>query len=329
MKVMVVFCVLLLTLGLIPGAAALNVVTTMPNLWDVAGEIGGDSVKVMYVAPPAAVHIASDTIDSLLQQNSEFIKNADVFLGQGGTMDGTVIAKVTEFREKNFGLETQWSLLSEVTAEEVPSINIAFDNPTALMGYSAGVAYLLAEVDPLNQEIYSDNLIQYIAKIDRETYLTAEEKNLFEGVPIICHFRIQNQAVNWLGMTPIDTYPQPTEMKDLIDDIHANPEKYKAIAESSKAGKIFVIENTVAGSEMGIGVHEALKDAGVPVERVIFLNLPKSAEGADTILDYYNYNKNLMIGYLMGANPSETSAPVGIFAGIIGIFGATLLFRRD
>ncbi|HJJ96792.1 MAG TPA: zinc ABC transporter substrate-binding protein, partial [Methanocorpusculum sp.] len=83
MKKPVALLVMLLLLGLfVPGAAALNVVTTMPNLWNVADEIGGDAVTVMYVAPPAAVHISSDTIDALLQQNSEFIKTADVFLGQ-------------------------------------------------------------------------------------------------------------------------------------------------------------------------------------------------------------------------------------------------------
>lgn len=329
MKILKLVCVTLLILGVfVSGASAVNVVTTMPNLWDVAGEIGGDSVTVMYVAPPAAVHIASDTIDALLQQNSEFIKNADVFLGQGGTMDDTVITKVTEFRLKNFGVETTWSLLSDVTKENVPTINIAFDNPTALKGYSAGVAYLLSQADQANEDKYRKNLEDYIAKIDHETALTAEERELLLGTPIICHFRIQNQAVNWLLMNPIDTYPQPTAVKDLIDDIHNNPDKYKEIAESSNSGKIFVIENTVAGPEMGIGVHEALKDAHVPVERVIFLNLPKSATGADTILDYYNYNKNLMLDHLKGDVPKETSAPVGVFAGVIGVLCAALLLRR-
>ena len=291
-----VLCVLLLTLGLlVPGVAAVNVVTTMPNLWDVAGEIGQDSVTVIYVAPPAAIHIASDTIDALLQQKSEFIKSADVFLGQGGGMDETIITKVTDFRQANFGLDTEWYFLNEVTEEEVPTISNAYDNPKVLKGYSAGVAYLLSQADPENEDLYQKNLEKYIVKISTETDLTAKEKERLSKTPIIAQFRIQNQAVSWLGMNPVETYPQPTAVIDLIDDIHADPDKYKEIASTSPSGKIFVIENIVAGSDMGIVIHEALMDEGLPTERLIFLNLPKTAPGVDTILDYYAYNKNLIL----------------------------------
>ena len=286
---------LLMLCLLVPGAAAVDIVATMPNLWDVAGEIGGEAVTVVYVAPPAAVHIASDTIDALLQQNSEFIENADVFLGQGGGMDQEIMTKVTEFRETNFELETEWLLLTDVTEAEVPTITNAFDNPTVLKGYSAGIAYLLGKADPTNEAFYQENLETYIAKIDAETALTDEEIALLASTPIIAHFRIQNQAVNWLGMNPVDTYPQPTEVINLIDDIHKNSDKYRKAAAEAPHGKLFVIENIVAGPDMGIGVHEALYDIGVPTERLIFLNLPKTAPGVDTILDYYLYNKNLIL----------------------------------
>ena len=293
---------LFLTLGLLmPGAAAVNVVATMPNIWNVAEEIGGDSITVIYAAPPAAVHMASDTIDALLQQNSEFIESADIFLGQGGGMDETTITKVTDFRKKNFDLDTEWLLLTDVTEKEVPNISFAYDNPTVLEGYSAGIAYLLSQADPKNKNLYQKNLKTYIAKIEKETKLTNKEKELLSGVPIIAQFRIQNQAVSWLGMDPVDTYPQPTAVIDLIDDIHADPDKYKEIASTSPSGKIFVIENIVAGSDMGIGIHEALTDEGVPTERLIFLNLPKTAPGVDTILDYYAYNKNLILAELIPA----------------------------
>lgn len=331
MKKLVIFFALLLVLGLlIPGAAALNVVTTMPNLWDVTGEVGGDSVTVMYVAPPAAVHISSDTIDALLQQNSEFIRTADVFLGQGGTMDGAVITKVTEFRKKNFDADTTWLLLSNVSKDVIANTTVTFDNPTVLAGYSETTAYLLSIADPANTSVYTENLNKYLAGISTATKLSAAEKELLSDTPIICHFRIKNQAVNWLGMDCIDSYPQPTTAKDLIDEIHANPEKYKTIAANSTIGKIIVIENSVAGPDMGIGVHEALKDAGVPCERMIFLNLPKSAENVDTILDYYAYNKNLILSLAIPKEtPKPTESPIGTFVVIAGVFGAVFLSRRD
>ncbi|MDV0443556.1 metal ABC transporter solute-binding protein, Zn/Mn family [Methanorbis rubei] len=331
MKKLVVFLTLLLALGLlVPGVSAVNIVTTMPNLWDVAGEIGGDSVIVMYVAPPAAVHVSSDTIDALLQQNSEFIRTADIFLGQGGSMDGTVITKVTEFRKKNFDEDTDWLLLSNVSKDAVPNVTVAYDNPKVLQGYSETITYLLSTADSLNASVYQKNLNTYLKKISEETKLSADEQDILSNIPIICHFRIKNQAVNWLGMDCINSYPDPTTAKDLIDDIHQNPNKYKSIAANSSIGKIVVIENIVAGSDMGIGVHEALKDTGVPCERIIFLNLPKSAENVDTIFDYYAYNKNLILSL---ASPSETptttQSPVGPGLAFVGILGAALLLRRN
>lgn len=331
MKKSVALLVILLLSGLlVPGAAALNVVTTMPNLWNVADEIGGDAVTVMYVAPPAAVHISGDTIDALLQQNSEFIKTADVFLGQGGTMDGAVITKVTEFRTKNFGEDTNWLLLGNVSKEVVPNATVTYDNPTALRGYSETIAYLLSTADPVNASVYQENLQTYLAKVAGATRLTAAEQETLADIPILCHFRIKNQAVNWLGMNCIDSYPQPATVRDIIDDIHKDPAKYKAIAGNSSIGKIIVIENIVAGPEMGIGIHEALRDAGVPCERIIFLNLPKSAENVDSILDYYAYNKNLILSLSSSdAVPVPTQSPLGLLAGAAGVFGAVLLFRRS
>lgn len=79
-KVLQILLVLILFCGAAAGtASAADVVTTMPNVADVVQEIGGDKVTVIYVAPPTSVHISSDTIDSVLQQNSDFIQHADLF----------------------------------------------------------------------------------------------------------------------------------------------------------------------------------------------------------------------------------------------------------
>lgn len=331
-KVPVVCLLVLLTLGfLIPGAAAVSVVTTMPNIWDVTQQIGGEHVEVIYVAPPTSVHISSDTIDALLQQNSGFLKNADIFLGQGGGMDKAPLTKVGEFRQKNFGLATSWLLLNNVSTVDVPNVTTTYDNPVSLAGYSEAVCWLLKSADPANATAYDVGLAAYLEKISRETSLSTQEKETLSKVPIICHFRIKNQAVTWLGMNAVDAYPQPHEVQAIIDDIHANPATYQSIAAASPAGKIFVVENIVAGESMGVGIHEALKDAGVPTERVIFLNLPKSADDIDTILDYYAYNKNLILN-LAVPEPTATEpakSPVGIVAALAGVLGASLLIRRE
>ena len=289
-----IFALFLICCTLISGVSALNVVTTMPNVWDVTQEIGGENVTVIYAAPPTAVHISSDTIDAILQKNSDFINTADLFIGQGGGMDGTPMTKVTEFRKNNFGKETHWRLMNEVPTTAVPGATNVYDNPTSLIGYAQTIAYILQTADPENANTYAANLETYLKKVSSITTLTTADKELLSDVPIICHFRIKNQAETWLGMNVITSYPNPQSVQAIVDDIHADPAKYLKIAEGSECGKIFVIENIVAGQDIGKAILEALSDENIPCERVIFLNLPKSADGIDTILDYYAYNKALI-----------------------------------
>jgi hypothetical protein len=324
------FVILLLSSMVMPEVMALNVVTTMPNLWNVADEIGGDATTIKYVAPSTAIHISSDTIDAFLQQNSEFIRTADVFIGQGGNMDDAVITKITEFCAKNFGESIRWQLLDDVSKDVVPNATTAYDDPTVLLGYSETVAYLLSVADPTNTSVYQTNLNTYLKKIVNTTKLTTTEKATLADIPIICHFRIKNQTVNWLGMNCIDSYPRPTAVKDLIDDIHANPSKYRIIAEKSSNGRIIIIENIIADPDMGISIHEALKDVDVPCERIIFLNLPKSTEDVGTILDYYTYNKNLILSLSQpDAIPKPTKVSFGILTTIAGIISIIFLHWRN
>lgn len=313
-KTVLIILALFLVIGIsTSGASALNIVATMPNVWDVTQEIGGDKVTVIYAAPPTAVHISSDTIDGVLQQNSEFIRNADLFIGQGGGMDSAAITKISEFVETNFDKKAEWNLMNEVEGGV-----IVYDNPNSLEGYATTVCIILQKADPSNSAYYAENLDKYLSKVSEVTVLSNADKELLSSVPIICHFRIKNQAETWLGMNVITSYPQPETVQAIIDDIHAEPSKYLKIAQDSSVGKIFVIENIVAGQDIGKGIHEALKDENIPCERVIFLNLPKSADGIDSILEYYSYNKALITDLAKGTG--EAKSPVGI----IPVFGAVL-----
>lgn len=319
----IILTVFLICSMLISGASALNVVTTMPNIWDVTQEIGGDKVTAIYVAPPTAIHISSDTIDAVLQKNSDFIHTADLFIGQGGGMDGTPITKVTEFRLTNFGEKTDWHLMNEVSTSEVPNATNVYDNPTSLIGYAQTIAYILKTADPAYADTYDANLAAYLKKISTVTTLTPAEKELLSDVPIICQFRIKNQAETWLGMHVITSYPSPETVQAIVDDIHADPTKYSKIAEDAKCGKIFVVENIVAGQDIGKSIHEALTDEKIPCERVVFLNLPKSADGINSILDYYTYNKALIVDSV--SNETPTQSPMAAVP-IMGALACAVLF---
>ena len=333
--------VALLLVGLLaPGAVALEIVSTMPNVHDVTTEIGGDRVSVISIAQPTAIHISSETIDASLQQHSEFIQNADLFVGQGAGMDATVIGRITEFRRTNFGVDTPWRLINETPASAVPNATPVYDNPGSLKGYSAAVAWILSQADPANATVYAENLRAYHARIDEATVLNQTERAILSTTPIISHFRINNQAVTWLGMDAVASYPTPTAVVDIVGDIINNTEKYRAIAKNSSSGKIVVVENIVAGQDLGIPIHEALVVRGIPAERAVFLNLPRSAPGVDTILDYYAYNRDLILGLVAqapvsnttGTLPATTPAPTAAPLGFVPVLGAlacaAVLLRR-
>ena len=97
----------------------------------------------------------------------------------------------------------------------------------------------------------------------------------------------------WLGINVLTIFAPEFAMNGtktaakVVDDINANPEKYKNVS--------FIIENMQSG-DLAKGIEESLKDKGIKAERVIFTNFPGSVEGADSMADVLRYNKELVLG---------------------------------
>jgi zinc/manganese transport system substrate-binding protein len=72
----------------------------------------------------------------------------------------------------------------------------------------------------------------------------------------------------------------------VVDDINANPEKYQNVK--------YIIENMQSG-ELAKGIEESLKDKGIAAAQVIFTNFPGSVEGADTMAEVLNHNKQIVL----------------------------------
>ncbi len=107
----------------------------------------------------------------------------------------------------------------------------------------------------------------------------------------------------------------------LVDDINANPEKY--------ANVTYIIENMQSG-ELAKGVEEALNDQGIPAQRVVFTNFPKSVPGVETIPDVIAYNKGLVMTQTTPTTTPAPEAPVGILAALGAVaIGLLLISRRD
>lgn len=97
---------------------------------------------------------------------------------------------------------------------------------------------------------------------------------------------------DWLGMNVVNFFAPEFALNGtktaarVVDDINANPEKYKNVT--------YIIENMQSG-ELAKGIEESLKDKGIDAERVIFTNFPGSVEGADTMAEVLNHNKQIVL----------------------------------
>lgn len=317
---------LLLLLGFIaPGAHALSVVSTTTVLWDPIQYIGGEEVEAIYIADPTICpHMQADIIPNRIQLQREFIRDADLFVAHNGSVDQSyVMPYVTDFMAAN-----NYGTVAWVTLEN-PAMT--WNTPAGAQNLSREVAGWLIAADPANRTYYEARLSEYLAEIDAAG-LSAEERQVIPGQGAVVMVWQQDAAVGWLGLDMVSLYAPDFYQggkftpQTVVDDIYANPEQYRDVR--------YVIENMQSG-ELAKGLEEALHDNGVPVERVIFTNFPKSLPGVDSLPDVIRYNKGLVTPVQAAsgeaAAPSQTSAPLPgalAVAAILGGSALVLLTRR-
>jgi zinc/manganese transport system substrate-binding protein len=331
MKFNRLFAVYILSLLLlfVPVCAAsdkIDVVSTTSVLWEPVSYIGGDRVDAIYVSDPTICpHMQSDIIPNSLQLKRDFISSADMFVANNGSIDATyVMPFVTDFMKANDYGTVQWYTLKD------PSM--VWNTPETAKQLAAEVKGWLVQKDPANSTYYEQRYGDYINLIDAAGP-TEEEKNVLGLQDVIVILWQKDAVEKWLGMNVVNFYAPEFSMNGtktpakLVDDINANPEKYRNVS--------FVIENMQSG-ELARGVEEALKDKGINVKRVIFTNFPKSVAGADTLPDVLNYNKNLILQNVASATPagdpasSATPTPAGALPLMAGLLiGATFVLYRS
>lgn len=314
----------LLILGLVaPGAHALSIVSTTTVLWDPAQYIGGEKVEAIYIADPTICpHMQADIIPNRIQMQKEFIRDADLFIAHNGSVDQSyVMPYVTDFMAANNYGAVEWVTL------ENPAMT--WNTPSGAKDLAREVAGWLIAADPANQTYYETRLGEYLAEIDAAD-LSAEEREVIPGQDAVVMVWQQDAAVGWLGLDMVSLYAPEfyqggkfTPQK-VVDDINANPAKYQDVQ--------YVIENMQSG-ELAKGLEEALHDNGVPVERVIFTNFPKSLPGVDSLPDVIRYNKGLVTPAKAAAAgetaPAATAAPFPAVLSVAAILGGgALLLRR-
>jgi zinc/manganese transport system substrate-binding protein len=331
MKFNRLFAVYILSLLLlfVPVCAAsdkIDVVSTTSVLWEPVSYIGGDRVDAIYVSDPTICpHMQSDIIPNSLQLKRDFISSADMFVANNGSIDATyVMPFVTDFMKANDYGTVQWYTLKD------PSM--VWNTPETAKQLAAEVKGWLVQKDPANSTYYEQRYGDYINLIDAAGP-TEEEKNVLGLQDVIVILWQKDAVEKWLGMNVVNFYAPEFSMNGtktpakLVDDINANPEKYRNVS--------FVIENMQSG-ELARGVEEALKDKGINVKRIIFTNFPKSVTGANTLPDVLKYNKNLILQNVASATPvgepasSATPTPAGALPLMAGLLiGATFVLYRS
>lgn len=278
----IIFLIFLLIV--IPGATALNVVSTTAVLWDPIQYIGGEKVQAIYIADPTICpHMQSDIIPNRIQLQREFIRHADLFVAHNGSVDQSyVMPFVEKFMEANGYGTVNWITLK--------NHSMVWNTPAGAKDLSREVAGWLMEADPANRTYYEARLQDYLEKIEKAD-ITTDERGRIPGQDVIVMIWQQEAAEEWLGLGVVTVFaPEFYERgqfmpRAVVNDIWNNPEKFRNVK--------YVIEN-MQSSEMAKGIEEALRDNRIDAKRVIFTNFPKSLPGVDSLPDVIRYNKALV-----------------------------------
>ncbi|MDN7012864.1 zinc ABC transporter substrate-binding protein [Methanoculleus sp. FWC-SCC3] len=308
------------------GANALSVVSTTTVLWDPIQHIGGEKIEAIYIADPTICpHMQADIIPNRIQLQREFIRDADLFVAHNGSVDQSyVMPYVADFMTANNYGTVEWVTLADPA--------MIWNTPSGATDLSREVAGWLIAADPANRTYYEARLDEYLAEIDAAN-LTSEEREAIPGQDVVVMVWQQDAAVGWLGLNQVSIFAPEFYQggkftpRAVVDDIQKNPEKYRDVK--------YVIENMQSG-ELAKGLEEALIDAGIPVERVIFTNFPKSLPGVDSLPDVIRYNKGLVTpaqgaSAAKATKPAATAAPLPgilVVAAVLGGGALVLLARR-
>ncbi len=263
----------------------IKIVCTTSVMMDPATYIGGDRVEAISIADPTLCpHLQSDIIPSRIQLNMDFIRDADLFMAYNDSNDQKYnIPAVNDFMKANAYGSVTWNTTSDPSR--------GWNTPAKSKLLAEEVKSWLAQYDPGNESYYSERYNEYVKSFD-VVEPTAVEKEKLNQTQVIVMLWQREPVQSWLGMNVVNFFAPEfamngtkTEAK-LVDDINANPDRYKNVT--------YIIENMQSG-ELAKGIEESLRDKGINATRIIFTNFPGSVEGADTMAEVLNHNKQMVL----------------------------------
>lgn len=306
----------------------IKVVCTTSVLLDPVQYIGGDKVEAISIADPTMCpHLQADIIPNRIQLNNAFIKSADLYVAYGDNNDKQYnIPAVNNFMNANGYGNVSWISTSNPSR--------SWNTPATSKLLAAEVLGWLVNKTPANKDYYEQRYKDYCNLLDTTNPTPAELAQLNKTEVIVMLWQ-QDPVQNWLGMKVVNIFAPEFAMNGtktpakLVDDINANPDKYRNVS--------YVIEN-MQSTEIAKGIEEALHDKGINAKRVVFTNFPGSVPNSDTMADVLKHNKQLVLAGeatptaapTAAATSTPTPAPPGMITSVVAVLAciALLAYRK-
>jgi len=260
--VVVLLAVTLIASTLISGCASdnqdkLKVVTSISLISSIVERIGGDSVDVINIIPPAQCPGHFDVSPGEVQKLAE----ADLFLLAG--WQGEMFSQELIDSANNPDLT--------VVTLDIPSNPQSNWMTPAVQQEAVGkINAALSQVDTKNSAAYQDSAAEYKEKIEAKE---AEIKGKLAGenlssINVICS-GMQAAFLNWVGLNVVTFYGRPDSFtpqvtKDLVDI-------------GRQENVILIIDNLQSGQDAGAGLAEELG-----CDRIILSNFPGGFDNTET-----------------------------------------------
>jgi zinc/manganese transport system substrate-binding protein len=235
-----------------PARAALSVVCTIPDLCDIAANVGGDLVETKslskgyqdphFVDPKPSFALLLRSADLLLLVGLGLevgwlpvllpaSRNGRIQVGQPGYLDCSTLVEL---------LEVPTERVSRAMGDLHPGGNPHYWlDPRNGARLAYGIYKRLADLDPANREAYKRNYRRYALRIVRLAKKLRKTLEPYQGSYLIPYHRSMSYLIDWARMRQLGTIerlpgvpPSATHLADLHKRIETTPGRKIVVSET-------------------------------------------------------------------------------------------------
>jgi len=239
------------------GTAKLKVVTSTSLIAQIVERVGGETVDVVNIIPPAQCPGHFDVKPGDIQK----LTDAELFLLHG--WQGEMFSQELIDSANNPDLT--------VVTLDIPSNHQSnWMTPSVQQAATDRVAATLSQVDVENSGAYQASAAEYkntIAAKEAEITSKLAEANL-SNINVMCA-DMQAAFLNWVGLNVVTFYGRPDSL---------TPQVVRELVDKGRAENVtLIIDNLQSGQDAGAGIAEELG-----CKRIILSNFPGGFDNTET-----------------------------------------------